>query len=216
MIFSVFFILLIVGCEEQNITDHSTQESPAIVEKIQDSILVQNNNDGMSRRNLEYDSQEKGKLVVDPNYFIQNEFKRGEVVYYKTPAIDKSKYPRLNPPEQNISRVIALAGEVVQIKKGQIFVNEKKLNTFYGKALSWGQDEEEYFKTVNQPGAAECNESCQKTMKDYFNMDMEKFKVPDSHLFVMGDTWWRSIDSQIYGLLPFGNVIGKVQGYEKK
>ncbi len=118
MIFSVFFILLIVGCEEQNITDHTTQESPATVEKKQESILVQNNNDGMSRRNLEYDSQEKGKLVVDPNYFNQNEFKRGEVVYYKTPAIDKSKYPRLNPPEQNISRVIALPGEVVQIKKG--------------------------------------------------------------------------------------------------
>jgi signal peptidase I len=50
--------------------------------------------------------------------------------------------------------------------------------------------EEEYFNTVNQPGTVECNESCQKTMKDYFNMDMQKFKVPDSHLFVMGDTGW--------------------------
>ena len=86
-------------------------------------------------------------------------------------------------------------------------MNGKKLNTFYGKALSWGLDEEEYFKTVDQPGA---------TIKDYFNMDMEKVKVPDSHLFVMGDTWWRSIDSQIYGPLPISNVIGKVQGYEKK
>ena len=77
-------------------------------------------------------------------------------------------------------------------------------------------DEDEYFNTVNQPGTAECNESCQKTMKDYFNMDIEKFKVPDSHLFVMGDTGWRSIDSQIYDTLPIGNVIGKVLGYEKK
>ena len=95
-------------------------------------------------------------------------------------------------------------------------MNGKKLNTFYGKALSWGLDEEEYFKTLNQPGSAVCNESCQKNMKEYFNMDMEKFKVPDSHLFVMGDTWWRSIDSQINGPLPISNVIGKVQGYEKK
>jgi len=31
----------------------------------------------------------------------------------------------------------------------------------------------------------------------------------------MGDTWWRRIDSQIYGPLPIGNVIGRVQGYEK-
>ncbi len=61
----------------------------------QDFILVENNYDGMSRRNLEYNSQEKGKLVVDPNYYNQNEIKRGEVIYYKTPAIDKNKYPSL-------------------------------------------------------------------------------------------------------------------------
>ncbi|TXK74615.1 signal peptidase I [Paenibacillus sp. N3.4] len=216
MLISIFFILFIFGCEEQKLIDYITQESPATVEKKQDFILFENNNDGMSRRNQEYDSQKKGKLVVDPNYYTQNEFKRGEVVYYKTPAIDKKKYPRLNPSEHNISRVIALPGEVVQIKKGQVQVNGKKLNTFYGKALSWGLDEEEYFHSINQPGTAVCDDLCQKTMKNYFNMDMDKFKVPDNHLFVMGDTWWRSIDSQFYGPLPMDLVTGKVLGYEEK
>lgn len=216
MVISTFFILFTIGCDEQNITDPITQELPATVEKQQNFILVENNNDGMSRRHLDYDSQEKGEIVVDPNYYIKNEVKRGEVIYYRTPAINTNKYPRINPPEHNISRVIALPGEVVQLKKGQIYINEKKLDTFYGRLSSWGLDEDEYFNTVNQPGAATCNESCQQTMRDYFNMDMEKFKVPDSHLFVMGDTGWRSIDSQIYGPLPIGNVIGKVLGYEKK
>jgi len=215
MFISAFFIFLTLSCDNQTITDPYTQESPTKVEKQQNFILVENNNDGMSRRHLEYDSHEIGKLVVDPNYYKQHKFQRGEVIYYKIPAIDKNKYPHLNPPEKNISRVIALPGEVVQIKKGQIYINEKKLNTFYGKISSWGMDQDEYFNSVNQPGTAKCDESCQKSMKDYFNMDMEKFKVLDSHLFVLGDTGSRSIDSQIYGPLPIGNIIGKVLGYEK-
>lgn len=211
---SAFFIFLTIGCDNQTITDPYTQESPKKVEQQQKFILVENNNDGMSRRNLEYDSQEVGKLVVDPNYYKQHKFQRGEVIYYKMPSIDMSKYLRITPPIYNVSRVIALPGEVVQIKKGRIYVNGKKLNTFYGKALSWGMDAEEYFKQINQPGKAECNESCQKTMMDYFNMDMERFEVSDDYLFVMGDTWWRSTDSQIFGPLPFNNVNGKVLGYE--
>lgn len=215
MFISFFFIFLTIGCDNRSITDPYTQESPTKVEKQQNYILVENDNDGMSRRHLEYNSQDIGKLVVDPDYYKQHKFQRGEVIYYKVPAIDMNKYPRMTPPEYNVSRVIALPGEVVQIKKGQIYIDGKKLNTFYGKSLSWGMDEEEYFKSVNQPGAAECNESCQKGMKNYFNLDMKKFKVPDNDLFVMGDTWWRSTDSQIFGPLPIGNVNGKVLGYER-
>ncbi|WP_373461098.1 S26 family signal peptidase [Paenibacillus sp. V4I5] len=42
---------------------------------------------------------------------------------------------------------------------------------------------------------------------------MDKVRVPEGHLFVMGDTWWRSIDSQIFSSLPFSNVKGRVLGY---
>ena len=44
-------------------------------------------------------------------------------------------------------------------------------------------------------------------------MAMDKVKVPEEHLFVMGDTWWRSIDSQIFGSLPISMLKGMVVGY---
>lgn len=179
----------------------------------QDLITIENHSDGMARRNLEYISNDKGKIAVDPNYFNTNDINRGDVIYYKTPAIDKNKYPNLNPSEYNIARVIALPGEEIEIKKGQVYVNHKRLDTFYGKALSWGLEEEDYFKTVNKPGSAECNDSCQKTMKEYFNMEMAKVNIPEGHVFVMGDTWWRSIDSQIFGALPVVTIKGRVMGY---
>lgn len=209
----VFFFLFVIGCEEQRLTDSITSESPKTVVMKHDLITIENQNDGMARRNLEYISKDKGKIAVDPNYFHQNAIQRGDVIYYQTPAIDKSKYPQLNPPEYNIARVIALPNEVIEIKNGQVYVNDKRLDTFYGRALSWGLNEEEYFQAVNKPGSAQCNESCEKTMKEYFHMDMEKVELPEGHLFVMGDTWWRSIDSQIYGALPIVNMKGKVLGY---
>ncbi|MFE5318121.1 signal peptidase I [Paenibacillus sp. NPDC056579] len=209
----VFLSLFVIGCEEYSITDLITQESPKIVVMTQDLIAIENHNDGMVRRNLEYNSKDKGKIAVDPNYFNQNDINRGDVIYYKTPKIDNNKYPQLNPPEYNIARVIALPGEEIEIKKGKVYVNDKRLDTFYGKALSWGLEEEEYFKTVNKPGSAQCGDSCLKTMKEYFNMGMDKVKVPEGHLFVMGDTWWRSIDSQIFGPLPVATIKGKVLGY---
>ncbi len=208
----VFFFLFVLGCEKQSITDLITPESPITIEMNQDLITVENHNDGMARRNLEYISKDKGKIAVDPKYFNQNGINRGDVIYYKTPTIDKNKYPQLNPSENNIARVIALPGEEIEIKKGKVYINGKRLDTFYGKALSWGLEEEEYFKTVNKPGSAQCDE-CQRTMKEYFNMEMDKVKVPKGHLFVMGDTWWRSIDSQIYGSLPVANIKGRVLGY---
>lgn len=216
LIISVLIIQMISGCKEQNNTNDTSQEIPTIVAKDHDSILVDNNNDGMSRRQGEYNSQTYGKLVVNPNYYIENKIQRGEVIYYKLPKVDKIKFPRVNPPEFGISRVIALSGELVEIKKGQIYINEKRLKTFYGKISSWGESEEEFFSTINKPGTAICDDVCQKNMREYFNMNVGKFEVPENQLYVLGDTGWRSIDSNIHGPVPISNIIGKVMGYAQK
>jgi signal peptidase I len=53
-------------------------------------------------------------------------------------------------------------------------------------------------------------------MKEFFNMNLASTHIPENHLFVLGDTWWRSIDSQFFSSLSQENVIGKVLGYEKE
>lgn len=67
--------------KEQSLTDITTQETPMAIENNQGYILVTNNNDGMSRRKSEYDSQKVGKLVVDPNQYGEKDIKRGDVIY---------------------------------------------------------------------------------------------------------------------------------------
>jgi hypothetical protein len=80
----------------------------------------------------------------------------------------------------------------------------------------WGQDEKGYFEKQNKPGMGECLEECTKGMKQYFHLDMKEVQVPEGSIFVMGDTWARSIDSQIYGPVSIVSVKGKMLGYEGK
>jgi signal peptidase I len=199
------------------ITDKLTPAEPPQVEIQENMILVDYRLDGMARLNLDYISDEHGRLVIDPAFYEKKKPQRGDVVYYGRPNFDYKSYnPELNPPETNIARIIALPGESIEISDGQVYINGKRLNTFYGKASMWGQDEKEYFENIKKPGTGVCLAECTKGMKQYFHMNMKKVQVPAGSIFVMGDTWARSIDSQIFGPLPVDLIKGKVLGYEGK
>ncbi|QGG58883.1 S26 family signal peptidase [Paenibacillus sp. B01] len=77
------------------------------------------------------------------------------------------------------------------MEKGRIYIDGKKLDAFYGQEQSRGQE----LETAN--------------------LGENEIEVPPDHVFVLGDTWWRSIDSQLFGPLPISAVRGKVIGYEK-
>lgn len=128
-----------------------------------------------------------GYSIVDT---IDKNFKRGDVIYYKTPEFDHSSNPHLNPPEKSIARIIALPGEKVSIKDYQVYINGSKLDTFYGKY---------------------------PYKRDYSKVDgdMKEVKVPDDCFFIMGDNWWRSIDSTLFGPIKSENLIGKIIGVTK-
>lgn len=44
---------------------------------------------------------------------------------------------------------------------------------------------------------------------------MKPVKVEENTVFVLGDNWWRSVDSKEFGVLPMEEVEGKVLGYKK-
>ena len=46
-----------------------------------------------------------------------------------------------------------------------------------------------------------------------FEESMESILVSEGSVFVIGDQWWRSIDSRHFGLLSLSKVEGKVIGY---
>ena len=184
------------------ITDDITPERLEVAPQNEHTFLIEWGSDSMDRGNHDFESHEHGQLVVSTDF---DEFKRGQAVYYHMPSSVIAKNPAL--PEMYIGRVVGLPGETVEIKGGQVFIDGKMLDTFYGKATTRGFGEEEYFEVT--PSSAIVDEQATRA---YFNMDMSAENVEGNTVFILVDQWWRGYDSREYGLLPIGEIEGVITG----
>lgn len=189
-----------------SITDPFTPERLSVVPQTADTFLIEWGSDSMDRGNHDFDTITHSKLVVTP---VVEELKRGQVVYYHTPPVQLENKDA-NIPDMYIGRVVGLPGETVEIKDGQVFINEQQLDTFYGKATMRGLDEEEYFIQTDPKNIA--NE--QRT-REYFSTQMDTVTVQENTVFILVDQWWRGIDSRFYGNLPIEEIEGVIIGYEE-
>ncbi len=104
-------------------------------------------------------------------------FQRGDIIVFIYPE---------DPKRDFIKRLIALEGETVEIKEGDIYINDKLVtnphikNIFYDNRGPNGQ--------VNQ-----------------------KIKVPKGKVFVLGDNSGSSLDSRYWGFVPVENIIGRAE-----
>lgn len=193
--------------EIETITDNHTKSTVELVEPLENSLLLEWNFDNMDRGDHDYETLAHPRLVVELDY---KGVERGDVIYFKSPDFTIESNPDFYMPEHYIARVVGLESETVEIKNGQVFIDGKKLDTFYSKALSRGMEQEEYFEKV-----APANRGDDEYWKEYFATTMEPVKVEENTVFVLGDNWWRSSDSRYFGVLPMENVEGKVMGYYK-
>ncbi|MFJ5714440.1 signal peptidase I [Neobacillus sp. NPDC093127] len=169
----------------KRITDHSTKETEETV--ISTGFKEVNHlYDNMDRGHREY----YGEVVVDEKAYAKKVPTRGDIVYYQTPEFTYDKNPDLNPSEYEIARVVGLPGEKIEIKQGQVYVNGAFLDTFYGREYHTG-----------------------KLVKNS-KVELKEVKIPDGHYFILGDNWWRSIDSAVFGPLKTQLIMGKVLGVE--
>ncbi|WP_373233069.1 signal peptidase I [Cohnella sp.] len=203
----VCFALIIGGCaKEKVITDPHTPEEIKYVELEDQAIVIDYGLDGMVRQKLEFSG---AKVVVDPNYYDKHEIKRGDIIFYDIPpdaVIDEFQ------KKEDIVRVIALEGEQISIKNGQIYIDGSRLDTFYGKLLAYGLDKNQY-KKIEYPG---CEDECRKSNIEYFETEVAEISIPSGHIYVLGDNSLRSIGSLNFGPLSKSQVKGKVLGYLKQ
>lgn len=96
-------------------------------------------------------------------------------------------FESLNPKEPDdelIKRVIGLPGDTIAIQNGTVYLNGKPQDEPYIAA---------------QPCVAYSPKTC----------SFGPAKVPENHLFVMGDNRTGSTDSRFFGPIPEESVIGK-------
>lgn len=184
------------------ITDDVTLGHLETAPQNEHTFLIEWGIDSMDRGNHDFESHEHGPLVVSTDF---DELQRGQAVYYHTPASVIAKNSAV--PEMYIGRVVGLPGETVEIKGGQVYIDGKKLDTFYGQATMHGLSEEEYFNKT--PRSAIANET---STREYFNMNMAAVTVEENTVFILVDQWWRGYDSREYGPLPIEAIEGIITG----
>ncbi|WP_088043146.1 signal peptidase I [Bacillus sp. EAC] len=204
-LFIIGMCLTLVGCQHKEksntveiIKDTTTLDTIPIV-KSAGLTEIEYLYDGMDRGHHDYE----GTLVIDTSYYNKNKFQRGEVVYYTSP---KSIH-------KNVARVVGLPGEKVEIKNGQLFINDHKLDSFYAKTMNRGiSDFITYRKWMKATGNTIIGEN---NWKEYFKRSLNPVIIKDNEVFILADNGWRVSDSFDFGPLSHDNIEGKVLGMTK-
>ena len=102
---------------------------------------------------------------------------RGDIIVFRYPE---------DPRRDFIKRLIALPGEIVEIREGHIYINGKMIN-----------DERiipQYYYNRGDYGAKDLS-----------------IKIPQGYYYVLGDNSANSEDSRIWGFVPEYNLVGKAE-----
>jgi signal peptidase I len=135
----------------------------------------------VQQQSMEHTLEPDQYVLVDKLTPRFDTYKRGDIVVFTPPPdwIQEDGTPF-------IKRVIGLGGDRVEIKDGDVFINDTKISEKYIYAQP---DDPPQPTTV--PG------------------DQEAWVVPPGELFLMGDHRANSADSRTFGPVPVSSVIGR-------
>ena len=150
---------------------------------------------------------------------------RGDVVVFKAPPGNNVDY---------IKRVIGLPGDMIQMRQGQLFINDKPVPKV--RVADMVEPQTPYmqcftpdFAKLAKDGTPVCSyPRYRETLpngRSYYVLDLvpdgpadstEIYTVPEGHLFMMGDNRDNSLDSRFpaqegggIGIVPVENLVGR-------
>ncbi|AHV97895.1 signal peptidase I [Paenibacillus sabinae] len=123
------------------------------------------------------------RVIVNEILYDIRSPQRGEVIVFHVPSEGRDF----------IKRVIAVAGDTVKVEGDVVTVNGQKVNeTYIQKAIDQKHANNQLYNDKNFP-----------------NEDFKDGKVPEGHVFVMGDNRSDSTDSRMIGYVPLGDIVGR-------
>lgn len=118
--------------------------------------------------------QNNNFILTDRIRLYMHDIKRGDIIIFNSHDINNDNF---------IKRVIGLAGDTIEIKGGQVYLNGKEFNESY-----------------LDPGTIT---SCGSFLKEN-----EIYKVPDGCIFALGDNRKVSYDSRYLGPINISDIKG--------
>jgi len=147
------------------------------------------------------------RILANKNAYNRTDPGRGDLVIHINP---------LNRHMNYIKRIVAIAGDTVEMKDNRLYINGNKLVrrklpestldniriTVEGQPL-----EGEVFEETN--GNVKYNIYLAESPHDKTTGDFEKITVPEHHCFVLGDNRNLSRDSRDFGPVPLATIKGR-------
>ena len=116
---------------------------------------------------------DRERIIISKIAIKKGNINRNDIVVFYKPN---------NPKKSIIKRVIGLPGEVIEINKGEIYINNKK---------------------IDQPFLRNKNKS------NHESINMKPLLIKQNCYFVVGDNIKKSVDSRNFGAVPKKYIYGK-------
>ena len=201
VVYAVLIALVIrtVAYEPFNIP--STSMLPTLL--VGDYLFVSKYAYGYSRHSLPL------SLPLFAGRIMASEPKRGDIVVFKTPRDNSTDY---------IKRIVGLPGDRIQMKGGQLFVNDEPVRR---ERVEDFEFRDSFGRVVRIPQHRETLPSGRSYLTLDKGMsgsdDTDVYIVGPGHYFAMGDNRDNSLDSRVasehggVGLVPAENLVGRAE-----
>lgn len=145
---------------------------------------------GSMEPTLHGDPKNGDRVLVNKYIYTLKKPQRGDIVVFKTMNIQG-----LDPKKDYIKRLVGLPGDVIEIKRGHIYVNKKPLTQpdIFKKVYYTNTDI--FRRPLGEEGQ--------------YGLEGKAIRVPENHFFVLGDNSPVSRDSRYWGFVPAENLVGK-------
>ena len=151
-------------------------------------------------------------VLVDKRRATLSKLSAGDVVLFAPPprlvsAVTETRGFAPRPGEFFVKRVVAVAGDELEIVHGAVFRNGAReepyaTGTPVGVTREYSRDEDANTKREYVCPAEVCKPA---------SYDLRKTRVPRDSVFVLGDNRGGSVDGHVWGYLPLENVRGVVR-----
>lgn len=144
------------------------------------------------------------RVIANKTAYKASDPGRGDVVLFLNQDNRRQKY---------IKRVVAVAGDTVEVREGQVYVNDEVLERRKVRAMTINTEQGECKGSVFMESDKDSEYEiflCETVDgKDWPVADFAKITVPKYCCFVLGDNRNISRDSRDFGPIPLSSVRGK-------